>query len=94
MRVLGWTTSELLSFSDYQLFLRLFDSWSYISTPSMVLTSSTDTVAVNGVCGVCGAEQCDQNFGQKWREKSGEIATEMIAVSCQQTFQLQQRLKE
>ena len=57
------------------------DSWSYISTPSMVLTSSTDTVAVNGVCGVCGQEQCDQNFGQMWREKSDEIAREMISVS-------------
>ena len=57
------------------------DSWSYISTPSMVLTSSTDTSAVNSVCSVCGQDQCDENFGQTWREKIDMIARDMIAVS-------------
>jgi len=60
--------------------LRLADSWSYISTPSMPLTSSTDEVAVNGVCSACGADQCDQNFGQMWRDKIDEIARQMITA--------------
>ena len=56
-------------------------SYSYISTPLMVLGSSTDTNTVNNVCQVCGQDKCTATLAQTWRESIDQQAREMITVS-------------
>ena len=70
-----------LDFSLNVMFPSLALSYSYISTPMMVLGSATDTNSVKNVCGVCGMDKCDQAFLQSWRENIDLQAREMITVS-------------
>ena len=69
---------------NYVLSLAL--SYSYISTPLMVLGSSTDTNSVKNLCSVCGVEKCTDTFLQTWRESIDQQAREMITVSFTERF--------
>ena len=55
-------------------------SYSYISTPSMVLASATDTTSLTNFCSVCGQEKCNDFLYQSWRENMDRLAREMITV--------------
>lgn len=66
--------------ADSSICLSLALSYSYISTPMMVLGSATDTNTLKNVCGVCGADKCDQAFIQSWRENIDLQAREMITA--------------
>lgn len=66
--------------SDPSTCLSLALSYSHISTPLMVLGSSTDTNTVKNVCQVCGSDKCTDAFLQSWRDNIDQQAREMITV--------------
>ena len=71
--------------NDYYHGPSLALSYSYISTPLMVLGSSTDTNTVNNVCQVCGEDKCTATLAQTWRDAIDLQAREMITVSFHKT---------
>ena len=73
--------SDPKSYYQRNFVFSLAQSYSHISTPSMVLASATDTNTLGNFCSVCGQEKCDAALYQSWRENIDRLAREMIAVN-------------